>query len=95
MDVAAGTESAVSSPALAYPPSPPPPPFGHISSSEVPNASTTGTGTGGLGGSERKCAPGGVREVIQWHPCYGRQSDSETHIEKGEIYLGLQLERDA
>ena len=57
------------------------------SSSEIASAS--------VGGSERKCSAGSVREVIQWHHCYGRQSDSETHIEKGEVYLGLQLERDA
>ena len=88
-DVAgAVSESAVSGPALAHS-------SYSLNSIEVPGASTVGTVGMSMGGSERKCASGGVKEVIQWHPCYGRQSDSETHIEKGEIYLGLQLERDA
>jgi hypothetical protein len=30
-------------------------------------------------------------ENIAWHKCYGRRADHEENMEKGEIYLGMQL----
>ena len=84
-------EISVSSPALLQVHSSP-----CLGQSTSSNSDVLGAiGTVGVGGSERKSVSGGVREVIQWHPCYGRQSDNETHIAKGEIYLGLQLERES
>jgi hypothetical protein len=30
-------------------------------------------------------------ENIAWHKCYGRRADHEENVEKGEIYIGMQL----
>ena len=33
-----------------------------------------------------------TKEKIEWFKCFGRLSDNELNVEKGQVYLGLLLE---
>jgi hypothetical protein len=52
---------------------------------------SAGAGTS-AGIADKKASPSLLgSENIGWHKCYGRKADHEENVEKGEIYLGMQL----